>query len=126
MDDEKEIRISKETLDELSEDFEETSLGDPMGARRQFRSKEDGAHVREYDDNFTVHIDRADPRKRPLQHLLLDSPETLGALFCANLLSHREERASDSRTNPLGFLASFLFLNYLFRDLKRILRFLFF
>ena len=34
-------------------------------------------HIREYNDKFTVHSDKVDPRKNPLGHLLIDAPEVL-------------------------------------------------
>jgi NhaP-type Na+/H+ or K+/H+ antiporter len=37
-------------------------------------------HIREYDDKFTVHLDKVDPRKNPLGHLLVDAPEVLVGL----------------------------------------------
>ena len=55
------ISISKEVLPELPPEYSETTLGDLRGAKRQYRSS--AAHVREYEDRFTIHIDREDPRK---------------------------------------------------------------
>jgi benzoyl-CoA reductase/2-hydroxyglutaryl-CoA dehydratase subunit BcrC/BadD/HgdB len=40
-------------------------------------------HIREYDDKYLVHTDRADPRKNPLAHLVLDAPEVLVGLAAA-------------------------------------------
>ena len=58
--------------------IEETVLGSKNGARRQYRYG--NLHIRDYDSHYTVHMDRVDPRKNPLGHLLIDAPEyILGA-----------------------------------------------
>ena len=54
---------------------EETKLGDKKGAKKQYRKG--NLHIREYNDKFTVHSDKVDPRKNPLGHLLIDAPEVL-------------------------------------------------
>jgi hypothetical protein len=56
-------------------EYEETYLGSKEGANRQFRSGT--LHIREYDEYYTVHRDKIDPRTDPLGHLLLDAPEYL-------------------------------------------------
>jgi hypothetical protein len=53
----------------------ETRLGERRGAKKQYRYG--NLHIREYDDKYVVHVDKVDPRKDPLGHLLKDSPETL-------------------------------------------------
>ena len=62
-------------------DYDQTHLGDKKGARRQFRSG--NLHIREYDNHYTVHRDKIDPRKDPLVHLLMDAPEYLIAVLSA-------------------------------------------
>jgi hypothetical protein len=59
----------------MMEGAHETRLGERRGAKKQFRYG--NLHIREYDDEYVVHMDNADPRKDPLGHLLKDSPETL-------------------------------------------------
>jgi hypothetical protein len=131
MRDDNEIRISKDVLDDLPEDYRETKLGDPRGARKQYRSNHGNVHVREHDDDFTIHVDREDPRRHPLRHLALDSPESLSALFCASLLSrsgekfHEDPEETDVANSVMRFAFSFLLLNALFGSLKRLLRFFF-
>ena len=56
-------------------DYEETYLGDKKGAKKQFRYGK--LHIREYKDYLVVHMDKVDPRKDPLGHLLIDAPEYL-------------------------------------------------
>ncbi len=136
-DDSKSIRISKEVLPELPSDYEESSLGDKRGSRKQYRNS--NVHVREYDDSYTIHVDRADPRRDPLGHLLKDSPETIAAfatsLYFAKRSLERSGRLNKSGVgsneetrgnNRLGFgllslFSSFLILNGLFRWLKELL-----
>ena len=105
----REIKISKEVLNELPLNYQESSLGDARGAKRQFRNGR--VHVREYDDSFTIHIDHADPRKHPLAHLLKDSPETLASVFAS---AHLNRNKGDF----FSLIASFFILNAIFRSLK--------
>ena len=119
------VSISKEVLPELPPEYSKTNLGDPRGSKRQYRSST--AHVREYEDRFTIHIDREDPRKNPVGHLLRDSPETIAAfatnLYFAKKRSDKKEETGSSQLkfSLLGFLLSFFFLNHAFRHLKEIL-----
>src|ERR671910_2616295 len=79
IDDEDSIIIPKPVRPTI--DYEETHFGSKKGARRQFRYK--NLHVREYGDHYTVHIDKIDPRKDPLGHLLIDAPEFLMGIISA-------------------------------------------
>ena len=54
-------------------DYEKTSLGNKKNSKNQYRYG--NLHVREYEDNYTVHLDKVDPRKNPIGHLLIDAPE---------------------------------------------------
>jgi hypothetical protein len=60
---------------------EETFLGNKKGAKRQFRYG--SLHIREYADHYSLHIDKIDPRKDPLGHLLIDAPEYLTSILSA-------------------------------------------
>ena len=62
-------------------DYEETQLGDRKGATRQFRLG--NLHVREYNEYYTAHVDKIDPNKDALGHLLFDAPQYLVALLAA-------------------------------------------
>lgn len=62
-------------------DYDETRLGNRKGAKRQFRHK--NLHIREYSGHYTVHVDKVDPRKDPLGHLLIDAPEFLMGIISA-------------------------------------------
>ena len=67
----------------MLEGAEETSLGQKNGAKKQYRYG--NLHIREYDDKFLVHVDKIDPRKDPLGHLVMDAPEIIIGLACAVL-----------------------------------------
>lgn len=70
-----EIEVPKEVRPFMLEDAEETNLGQKNGAIRQLRYG--NLHIREYDDKYLVHMDKVDPRKDPLGHLIHDAPEFL-------------------------------------------------
>ena len=76
-----EIEIPKELRPFMLENAKETSLGQKNGANKQYRYG--NLHIREYDDKFLVHMDKVDPRKNPLGHLVFDAPEVLIGLACA-------------------------------------------
>ena len=70
-----EIQIPKEVRHFMLEGAEETVLGQQNGAKKQYRYG--NLHIREYDDKYLVHMDKVDPRKDPLGHLVHDAPEIL-------------------------------------------------
>ena len=70
-----EIEIPKEVRQFMLENAEETVLGQKNGAKKQYRYG--NLHIREYDDKYLVHMDKVDPRKDPLGHLVQDAPEIL-------------------------------------------------
>ena len=70
-----EIEIPKEVRHFMLEEAEETVLGQKNGAKKQYRYG--NLHIREYDDKFLVHMDKVDPRKDPLGHLVKDAPEII-------------------------------------------------
>lgn len=61
--------------------YEETFLGNKKGAKKQFRHGK--LHIREYNDYFVIHMDKVDPRKDPIGHLLIDAPEYIVATVTA-------------------------------------------
>jgi len=70
-----EIEVPKEIRPFMLGDAEETPFGQKNGAKRQYRYG--NLHILEYDDKYLVHMDKVDPRKDPLGHLILDAPEFL-------------------------------------------------
>jgi hypothetical protein len=70
-----EIEIPKEVRHFMPKGTEETVLGQKNGAKKQYRYG--NLHIREYDDKYLVHMDKVDPRKDPLGHLIHDAPEIL-------------------------------------------------
>ncbi len=70
--------------------YEETFFGNKKGANKQFRYGK--LHIREYDDHYVVHMDKVDPTKDPLGHLLIDAPEyvvaTVAGLKAAKQAGH--------------------------------------
>ena len=76
-----EIEVPKEIRPFMLEDAEETKLGQKNGANKQYRYGK--LHIREYDDKYLIHMDKVDPRKDPLGHLIFDAPEVLVGLASA-------------------------------------------
>ena len=76
-----EIEVQKEIRPFMLEEAEETKLGQKNGANKQYRYG--NLHIREYDDKYLIHIDKIDPRKDPLGHLVADAPEVLIVLASA-------------------------------------------
>jgi hypothetical protein len=68
-------------------DYKETSLGNKKGAKREFRYG--SLHIREYDDNYTVHKDNIDPKDDALGHLLTDAPEYLVGSVSAAFVGYK-------------------------------------
>lgn len=80
----KELKIPKTIMQKLPRCFEETPLGEPKGALRQFRGTQ-GSHILEYKNEWVLHIDKIDPRFDPIGHLVNDAPYVLvlGSLLVA-------------------------------------------
>ena len=62
-----------------------TDLGGGKGATRQFRHGR--LHIRDYDTHYAVHMDRIDPFRNPLGHLLVDAPEYLVGAAAAAIVA---------------------------------------
>ena len=82
-----EIEIPKEIRPFMLEQAEETILGQKNGAKKQYRYG--NLHIREYDDKYLVHMDKIDPRKSPLGHLMADAPEFLVGITGGLLVGKR-------------------------------------
>ncbi|MGD1835850.1 MAG: hypothetical protein ACPKQO_09030 [Nitrososphaeraceae archaeon] len=65
-------------------DYKKTLLGNKKNAKNQYRYG--NLHVREYENHYTVHIDKIDPRKNPIGHLLIDAPEYITSFIIASYI----------------------------------------
>jgi hypothetical protein len=81
-------------------DYKETSLGNKKGAKRQFRYG--NLHIREYDDCYTVHRDKIDPRRDSLGHLLVDAPEYLASSVSASYIGYKVGQEVHKRKKSTG------------------------
>jgi hypothetical protein len=62
-------------------EYEDTRLGERKGAKRQFRIG--NLHVREYNEYYAAHLDKIDPNKDALGHLMVDAPQYVIAILAA-------------------------------------------
>lgn len=80
--------------------IEETVLGSKKGARKQYRYG--NLHIRDYDSHYTVHMDKVDPRKNPLGHLLADAPEYIVGAAAAVIVGRQVASAVYKRRKKDG------------------------
>ena len=115
-----EIEVPKEIRPFMLEDAEETKLGKKSGADKQYRYG--NLHIREYEDKYLLHMDKIDPRKDPLGHLVRDAPEVLiglasaffgGKKVAAQLYKMQKNSKLAKDTSLLGGLLGSLALGYL-------------
>jgi hypothetical protein len=123
-----EIKVPKELRPFMLEKAEETLLGHKNGAIKQYRYG--NLHIREYDDKYLVHMDRVDPRKNPLGHLILDAPEVLvglasgllgGAKVASHVYKNSKKTKKDRQISTAAGVISSLAIGYVgYRIAKRI------
>ncbi len=123
-----EIKVPKELRPFMLEKAEETLLGHKNGAIKQYRYG--NLHIREYDDKYLVHMDRVDPRKNPLGHLILDAPEVLvgltsgllgGAKVASHVYKNSKRTKKDRQISAAAGVISSLAIGYVgYRIAKRI------
>jgi hypothetical protein len=82
-----EIEIPKQVRHFMPQGAEETVLGQKNGAKKQYRYG--NLHIREYDDKYLVHMDKVDPRKDPLGHLVHDAPEILAGIASGIIVGNK-------------------------------------
>ncbi|HEU4482743.1 MAG TPA: hypothetical protein VFR65_06785 [Nitrososphaeraceae archaeon] len=98
-------------------DYTETNLGSKKGAKKQYRYE--NLHIREYENYYSVHMDRVDPRIDPLGHLLKDAPEYLTCLMMASTIGlkvgttfYKKRKEKDNgnqlKALPLGIITGIL------------------
>jgi len=115
-----EIEVPKEIRPFMLEEAEETKLGQKNGADKQYRYG--NLHIREYEDKYMVHMDKIDPRKDPLGHLVRDAPEVLiglasaffgGKKIASQLYKMQKNSKLAKDTSLLGGLLASVALGYL-------------
>ena len=123
-----EIEVPKELRPFMLDKAEETLLGHKNGANKQYRYG--NLHIREYDDKYLVHMDRIDPRKNALGHLVLDAPEILvglasgtftGIKVASHLYKNSKKTKKDKQVSIAAGLVSSVAIGYLgYRFAKKI------
>ena len=91
---EKKIVLDKNPYEEIPSPKDsglfKRSVGEIKGQRADWRATSDGdvgcVHVVEYSDRYEMHYDKYDPRKKPIEHLLFDSP-VYGAIIAAGAVA---------------------------------------
>lgn len=115
-----EIEIPKELRPFMLDAAKETKLGHRNGANKQYRYG--NLHIREYDDKYLVHMDRVDPLKDPLGHLLFDAQEVLiglasgaigGSKIALYLYNKSKKTKRDKQIAVAAGLASSLVIGYI-------------
>lgn len=106
-----EIEVPKEIRPFMLEQAEETKLGQKNSANKQYRYG--NLHIREYDDRYLIHMDKVDPRKDPIGHLIFDAPEVLIGLVTAaiggkKIASQIYKIQKDSKSKNLSLVTGFL------------------
>ena len=106
-----EIEVPKEIRPFMLEQAEETKLGQKNGANKQHRYG--NLHIREYADKYLIHIDKVDPRKDPIGHLIFDAPEVLVGLATAAIAGKKTALQiykfhKDSKSRNLSIVTGFL------------------
>jgi hypothetical protein len=121
-----EIEVPKELRQFMLEEAKETPLGHKNGALKQYRYG--NLHIREYDDRYLVHMDKIDPLKNPLGHLLADAPEVLiglasaavgGAKVASYLYNKSDKTKKDKQASITAGLISSLIIGYLSYKIAR-------
>jgi hypothetical protein len=98
-------------------DYTETNLGSKNGAEKQYRYGT--LHIREYENYYSVHMDKVDPRINPLGHLLKDAPEYIICGIMASTIGLKvgtafykkkkiEENDNQLKALPLGIITGIL------------------
>jgi hypothetical protein len=98
-------------------DCTETSLGGKKGAQKQYRYGT--LHIREYENYYSVHMDKVDPRIDPIGHLLKDAPEyiicgimasTIGLKVGTAFYKKKKRNDNDNQLKalPLGIISGIL------------------
>ncbi len=66
-------------------EYEPTILGEKKGSKTQYRRG--NWHIREYDNYYSVHYDKIDPRSDPFGHILVDASKYFPSIMMLSALS---------------------------------------
>lgn len=114
-----EIEVPKELRQFMLQGAKQTRLGHGNGANRQYRYG--NLHIREYDEKYLVHMDKANPLTDPLGHILLDAQEVLvglmtgvlaGTKVAAYVYNNSKKTKKDTRIALAAGLVSSLAAGY--------------
>jgi hypothetical protein len=78
----RQLTVSKTVADEIPPEFTRSRLAARReGAVASYRDsrRRDSVHIVEYPDRWELHVDRYNPRREPLGHVLVDAPEQTAA-----------------------------------------------
>jgi hypothetical protein len=67
-------------------EYEPTILGEKKGSIKQYRHG--NLHIREYDNYYSVHCDKIDPRNDPFGHILVDASKYFLGIMMLSALSN--------------------------------------
>ena len=67
-------------------EYEPTILGEKNGSIKQYRHG--NLHIREYDNYYSVHYDKIDPRNDPFGHILVDASKYFLGIMMLSALSN--------------------------------------
>lgn len=118
-----EISVPKEIRQFMLDGAQETFLGLKKNAIKQYRYG--NLHIREYENTFLVHMDKKDPRKDHIGHLLCDAPEILTGLllsFFGGKFSSCILKNGSKNSKNLIWLISAVVLGYVGYDLVKKLK----
>ena len=119
-------------------EYEETGFGSKKYSIRQYRYE--NLHIREYDDYYSIHMDKIDPRIDPAGHLLIDAPEylissilaiiigsTVSKTYCRKYNKNRQYSQLRSLINGLKMgivagTATFVITQQVFNQIKKFWR----
>jgi len=98
-------------------DYAETNLGNKNGAKKQYRYG--NLHIREYENYYSVHMDKVDPTIDPMGHLVKDAPEYIMYGIISGLIGlktgktlykrkKRSENGNQLKSLPVGIITGIL------------------
>lgn len=66
-------------------EYKPTILGEKKGSIKQYRHG--NLHIREYENHYSVHYDKIDPREDPLGHVMVDARKYFPGVVALSVLS---------------------------------------